>query len=133
MYKITLLIAVSLLVSCEEKIDSVKALEDEVMAIHDEIMPKMSDIHQSRKRLQIALENGADSIQVFNLLKTLDAADEGMMVWMNEYKQMTEEVKKEIKKAYLEEEKIKILSVKENMLKSISQVETFVDKVPDQK
>src|SRR5690606_40825126 len=61
-----------LFAACTNKPGTLQIMEQEVMDIHDEVMPKMSDIHKSRKQLQIALENGADSMHVFTLLRDLE-------------------------------------------------------------
>lgn len=115
--------------SCDEKLNEVQLLEIEVMAIHDEVMPKMSDIHQSRKQLQIVLEAGADSTMVFSLLQNLDYADEAMMVWMNDYKPLSADVEDDIKKIFFEEEKVKIINVRDKISGSIDKVNAFVDPI----
>lgn len=53
------------------------------MSVHDEVMPKMSDINKLRrklKKLDLTDEN------VISLVAKLEAADDGMMDWMQAFK-----------------------------------------------
>lgn len=125
MDKILTFVFFCLFAACTNKPSPVEMLEKDVMQIHDDVMPKMADIHQSRKRLQIALEQGADSTQVFDLLRDLDEADEAMMVWMNEYQPLRENVEESIKISYFKNEKTKIEHVEELISNSISAVDSF--------
>ena len=61
---------------------------DEVMKIHDEMMPKMGEISNKRKKLELL----ADSITLLSQKKLyleksrqLDSAFKSMMVWMREF------------------------------------------------
>lgn len=132
MYKIITVVVMIFMMSCDEKTSEVELLEKEVMAIHDDVMPKISDIHQSKKRLEIVLKNGGDSTTVFSLLKKLDDADETMMVWMNEYKPLASDVEESLKKVFFEEEKVKIMNVRDKILTSIEQVNTYADSFTNQ-
>jgi hypothetical protein len=122
--KYYLLICLAILMSCKEEQVASKDLEMQVMDIHDEVMPKMSNIQSAKKELEMALKNGADSTKVFELLGELDAADEAMMVWMDEYTVPDGSTEDE-KVTYLNVELARIKEVKDKMLNSIKNVSTF--------
>jgi ABC-type oligopeptide transport system substrate-binding subunit len=114
-----------LLTSCNPDVSKSQALEEQVMNVHDEVMPKMTDLQSSKKELEMALANGADSTKVFEYLTQLDEADEAMMVWMDEYESPAEDLKEEEKLTYLNLELSRIKDVKDKMLKVIKDVSTF--------
>lgn len=119
------LIILSMLSACGEKKASIQDLHTEVMEIHDAVMPRMTDLHSSRKELEMALKQGADSTTVFDLLQRLDDADESMMVWMDEFKMPAEEADEQLKMDYLYSEKKRIAEVKKKIEESISEVSSF--------
>ena len=68
-------------------------LWDEMMVIHDEVMPKMSDISRIRRHLNAYLKSHPDlmneqKMNIENAIVYLDKGDEGMMLWMNNLKQL---------------------------------------------
>lgn len=117
-------------------------LETEVLAIHDEVMPKQEDIvglkSQLNKKVQgiDSLQNvGVSSntlaeqrIQAVDLNQKLADADKLMMDWMHEYRGDSAK-KLDPKQAisYFEQEKEKILVVKQATLKSIQEAKTFLE------
>lgn len=123
--KLMSLVLVVLMISCGEKKTSIQDLHSEVMEIHDSVMPKMTDLHSSRKELEIALKQGADSTMVFNLLQHVDEADEMMMVWMDEFKMPAEDAEEQLKMDYLFSEKKRISEIKDKIEKSIADVSAF--------
>jgi len=80
---VTILITVLTLASCGHKGDKNDPDYKKVMAIHDEVMPKMSTIHKLKKKLRKL--GDVSSPKVLQMLKDLDDADEGMMVWMSDF------------------------------------------------
>ncbi|MBP7644554.1 MAG: hypothetical protein KA767_14530 [Saprospiraceae bacterium] len=114
--------------SCKSKENKVQDLHTEVMEIHDEVMPKMTNLHSSRKELEIALKQGADSIKVFELLEKVDAADEAMMVWMDEFDMPDSTVDEAIVLDYLQAEKVRILKVKTDIESCVGSVSEFAAK-----
>jgi 6-phosphogluconolactonase/glucosamine-6-phosphate isomerase/deaminase len=114
-----------LITACNPDVSKSQALEEQVMNVHDEVMPKMTDLQSSKKELEMALANGADSTKVFEYLNQLDEADEAMMVWMDEYESPAEDTKEEEKLTYLNLELSRIKDVKDKMLKVIKDVSTF--------
>ena len=101
---------------------------DAMMVTHDEVMPKMSDINRVNNELQEwAVANketiaGRDLERITVSLKELNAADDGMMNWMNALQQLDglrAEKKHEEIMTYLEEQTQIITKVKGQMLSSI--------------
>lgn len=101
---------------------------DAMMVVHDEVMPKMSDINRTNNELQewaVAnkekMANG-DLERIAVSLKDLNAADDGMMNWMNALQQLdglrAEKNHQEIMN-YLQEQTKIITKVKTDMLSSI--------------
>lgn len=115
------------LFSCEnqEKLE-VQTLFKSVMEVHDGVMPKMDNIHEARKVLKDKLST-ADSTEVFALLEKLDAADEAMMVWMEDFNSSFETMPIQEQKKYLELEKEKITKVRDMMLGSLEETQKWVD------
>ncbi|MBK9253877.1 MAG: hypothetical protein IPM42_00165 [Saprospiraceae bacterium] len=89
-----------------------------VMEIHDAVMPEMATIHSLKRQLKsLELKTAEDSASVYQQIKQLDDADEGMMSWMAEFKVPDDKAKKE---NYLNNEKIKIQKVSDDMISAIS-------------
>jgi hypothetical protein len=99
-------------------------LYDDVMDIHDEVMPKMDDIYKLKEELKNKLTdvpNMADEKkrEIETIISRLDAASEGMMVWMRNFDPLPDSLGEEKARKYLEEQKEKVTTVKEDMLKAI--------------
>lgn len=103
----------------------VQTLFQSVMEVHDGVMPKMDNIHEARKTLKEKLGT-ADSTEVFALLEKLDAADEAMMVWMEDFNSSFETMPIQEQKKYLELEMQKITKVKELMMGSLEETQKWV-------
>lgn len=103
-----------------------KALYDEVMGVHNEVMPKMDDIFRMKEKLKnrIATEQDMKDDQkkiIESTILKLDSAGEGMMVWMRQFNPPPDSTGEEAAKAYLEEEKVKVQKVKEDILQAIEE------------
>ena len=119
------LLFVVLLFSCgPSQQEELQTLKDEVIAIHDEVMPKMGELRKTR----MALEALADSVIVSDSVRAqslsafasdIAAANEGMMQWMRNFEPEFEGTNEEIK-AYLEEQKIAVTKVKDDMNASLA-------------
>ena len=118
--------------------DAENALHDEVMDIHDEVMPKMSDINRLYRELNDYAEANADNItpemagRIENTLRELEQADDGMMGWMNSYRQLDalrETMDHEGIMNYLNEEKENIQKVSDQMRSSISNGQTLKEEL----
>src|SRR5688500_4839124 len=65
-------------------------LYDDVMDIHDEVMPKMDDIYKLKEKLKNQLTDAPNMAEekrreIETIISRLDAASEGMMVWMRNF------------------------------------------------
>ncbi|MEP1094420.1 MAG: hypothetical protein ABJG78_04890 [Cyclobacteriaceae bacterium] len=121
-----LIIPFIFLLSCQggkkEEVD-LKALKDEVFELHDEVMPMMGDLRRVRKSLMLQ----ADSIQGTNaeraatltgVSEELNAANEGMMVWMRNFDPNFDGSDEEVLK-YLTAQKTSIEVVNKNMKETL--------------
>lgn len=104
--------------SCERK-GNVE-LYNEVMAIHDEVMPKMNDIHRYKKEFQKELAdtintNETRRAELQSIIEKLDAAGDGMMVWMRQFEPVPDSEGEDKAREYLESEKKKVSKVKDDM------------------
>ncbi|MEP5611079.1 MAG: hypothetical protein ABJP45_02460 [Cyclobacteriaceae bacterium] len=115
----------------EEKVVSLKALKDEVFELHDEVMPMMGDLRRVRKSLMLQV----DSIQEINAEKgatltgvadELNAANEGMMVWMRNFDPNFDGSDEEVLK-YLTAQKSSIEEVNRNMKETLKKGQELLD------
>lgn len=127
------LLLIALVVACgpSEKKDELKALKDEVMTIHDEVMPKMGELRKTR----MALEAMADSVmatdstnaQMYSKLAAdISNANEGMMQWMRAFELDYEGTDEEVK-TYMEEQKVAIEKVRDDMNNSLAKGKEVLD------
>jgi predicted RNase H-like nuclease (RuvC/YqgF family) len=143
-YSLLNLLFLTFLASCgkEAKKDKVSELEAEVMTIHDEVMPQMDEImtlksQLSKKILSMdSLQNEGISsntiaerrIKAVDLNQKLNESDKLMMSWMHAYRgDSAKKLKPESAVAYFEQEKEKILQVKQVTLKSIQEAQSFLE------
>lgn len=111
--------------ACKERI----GLEKEVMDIHDEVMPRLGELNRDRKVLQGILQVADDEItkeELLNAIADLEAAEEGMMVWMSEWSVPKTEPDKTI---YLKAEMVRIQKVKDDMLNGMSNAKLLATKL----
>lgn len=111
------------------------ALRDKVYTVHDAAMPKMSELHRLKKQLrklpkETVAEGSEAQKKVANVMDMLEKADNGMMSWMNAFKEpaklrksMTHE---EIMK-YLVEEETTITNVNTEMDLSMDAARKLLD------
>ncbi len=125
------LIAVVVCWACESK--NVQ-LKEEVIAIHDEVMPRMGQLKSLQKDLnqkadQLASEDSvAQSVLIQHLRKTavdLDAAYEGMFVWMRQFEPEQGEMTDDEFNAYLQEQKTLVEKVKLDINNSLDKAEAL--------
>lgn len=124
-----LLIAVVLCLACESK--NVQ-LKEEVIAIHDEVMPHMGKLKSLQKDLleradQLALEDSVAQNEVIEQFRNtsveLDAAYEGMFVWMRQFEPEQGEMTDDEFNAYLQEQKTLVEKVKLDINNSLEKAE----------
>jgi hypothetical protein len=103
-----------------------QGLYDEVMKVHDEVMPKMDDIYKLKEQLKKQLEATPALVdekktELQHTILELDSASEGMMVWMRNFNPIPDSLGEEKARQYLEEQKVKVNKVKEDMLQAIEE------------
>jgi hypothetical protein len=101
-----------------------QVLYNEVMKIHDEVMPKMDDIHRLKMSIREKIEKNpnlpqTERIKLDAMYAKLDSANDGMMVWMRQFRPLPDSVGEEKAKAYLENEMERVKKVRERMLTAI--------------
>jgi hypothetical protein len=110
-----------------DKKETNEILKQEVISIHDEVMPKMDELKKLKKEVLQKAENlksdtTANSSQIENLNKIaldLDAAFEGMFVWMRQFRSTYDEMAPEEVEAYLLDQKRKVQEVNDQIKSSI--------------
>jgi len=119
------------------QVDSLKA---QVMAVHDSVMPKMDDIMAYRMATQRRIKqldslskinkagnNQMQQQQLDSLLYQLDTADEAMMQWMQQFDGQMKAKTGSEKIVYLQNEKVRIDSVRNLMLGSIDRARKLLN------
>jgi uncharacterized protein YukE len=103
-----------------------------MMEVHDAVMPKMAEMNRVSRELKALAEGLEDKTQlelINNAVENLEAASEGMMVWMGELQQLKklrEEKSHEEIMDYLNAETEEITQVQEDMLSSLEQGQTLL-------
>ena len=125
----------NLLSSCKEVTQTAKEQTQmqKVIAIHDEVMPKMGTINT----LIVELKSTPDSINGDQLaaIKKLEASHNAMMDWMSTFSTRftTEEIinqkaLSEEKQQWLDEEELKVRTLKKQINSSIKSAEKILEK-----
>ncbi|MBK8620843.1 MAG: hypothetical protein IPN79_03545 [Saprospiraceae bacterium] len=121
------------IISCQEKpkkdeteqnIKNENPLYMEVMAIHDAVMPEMGTIHAYKKELKILKNSFAGENKILDAIQQLNKADDGMMDWMAAFKVPEN---KDSTDLYLQNEKIKIQKVSDDMYASMAAAKKLID------
>lgn len=113
-----------LLIACSPSKKSTADHKAEVMKIHDDSMEKMGEIRQAAFSLEDLAKTHMDSTAILKIVSELEAADEGMMEWMANYKEPEE---KDME-SFLAAEKVKIQEVANNIYKSLENAQKYIDK-----
>jgi len=122
-------IAIALCWACES--ENVQ-LKEEVIAIHDEVMPHMGTLKSLQKGLldradQLASEDSIAQEQLIEQLRStaveLEAAYEGMFVWMRQFEPDQGEMTEDEFTAYLEEQKVLVEKVKVDINNALEKTE----------
>ncbi|HMQ01198.1 MAG TPA: hypothetical protein PKC24_15565 [Cyclobacteriaceae bacterium] len=142
MKKILMVSSLLIAFSCGEKKQSnpEKTLEEtqaetrdqlyqDVMDVHDEVMPRMGEINRLKRELEEKLsgllagdqsQNAALIEKISQKIKDLEAAGNGMMVWMRQFDVLPDSLGHAKVMEGLEAEMVKIKKVKDDMLNAIS-------------
>ncbi len=112
----------------ENQEGSNQQLYDEVMSVHDEVMPRMDDLYKLKEQLKKQIASSPEMAEdqkkkIESIIIQLDSASEGMMVWMRNFDPLPDSLGEEKARTYLEEQKVKVTKVKEDMLKAIDEAQ----------
>jgi hypothetical protein len=115
---------------CGQETKDNQALYDEVMKVHDEVMPKMNDIYKLREQLKKQIADSAGLVEekekaIESAILKLDSSSESMMVWMRNFNPLPDSLGEEKAREYLEDQKVKVEKVKEDMLQAIEEAEAL--------
>lgn len=140
LFSLFTLIILALMACGPNKAEQEKKQEDElakqVLAVHDEVMPKMGELSKLRKQLkekvntwtETAVDAQAENIgKATQLIADLDAADAAMMDWMHTYNGGQGLYDHDAIMEYLNEEMVKITSVKEQMNNTMELAKSFLE------
>ncbi|MCS6981576.1 MAG: hypothetical protein NZM65_05195 [Flavobacteriales bacterium] len=112
-------------------------LRREVMSIHDEVMPRTEDLYRLRKKIQAVLDS-LDTLPLTDtllrhkarqLILMLRSADDSMMHWMHNYNGGAGLYDHMELMKYLNEEKQKILGVRQAIQEAIDSAQAFLNKL----
>ncbi len=131
-----------LLSGCNGDKEKVLELETEVLTLHDEVMPKQGEIMAlksklSRKIVRMdSLQNegitgnnlAEERMRAVDLNQKLNESDKLMMDWMHQYNgDSAKKLKPQQSLLYFENEKKKMIHVKEFTLKSIQDATSYLN------
>ncbi|GLR17407.1 hypothetical protein [Portibacter lacus] len=119
-YFIALLV---LVYACAPKSPSLEAQRAQVMKVHDDSMAEMGKIRSYVKKLEEKAKSSSDSTEILNIISELESAEEGMMLWMQDYKEPAEDKLE----SFYTSEKIKIQKVADAIYKSIENAQKHID------
>lgn len=107
----------------------IKELDSTVMQVHDRAMPLTGNIFKLKRDLKSLMNTVSDSTQ-YKILEDavldLEKADDAMMDWMHNFATPDSTVSFEDKKAYYEDELIKITEVEKLMINSTEQAQKLL-------
>ncbi len=107
---------------CAEQKPELEVMRANVMKIHDDSMEKMGEIRKAAFDLEDMATSHPDSTIIKQLIQDLEAADEGMMVWMSEYKEPDDESQLE---SFYAQEKGRIQKVADKIYKTLEDANEY--------
>lgn len=122
----------------EDPLQAEQAAWDKMMEAHDEVMPKMAALNRTGRELKSLAENTENKAakeQINQAVKKLEAASEGMMVWMGELQQLAELRKDKSHEeimAYLETEQAEIDQIGDEMTSSLEEGQQLLAELQEQ-
>lgn len=141
--KLSLLAALAFTSCSSGQTDDYSTIDAEILEIHDEVMPRLEDVNHYSEELRSKI-NQLDSLQqegvssstfaeqrlkATDILKKLQVADSLMWEWMRNYEADSAKAlpNSEDIARYFENEKAKILDVKEKTESSIREAQEFLE------
>ncbi len=118
----TLLLAVALFLpqGCHsKKADKIDGYS-EIMAIHDTVMPKMGEVHRTKRKLQKLAAHITDSLQLAQInysIGELEESDDLMQDWMHNWAEKSKGIDKKTPEyqQFLKEQKKSIINVSDRI------------------
>lgn len=126
--KISLVLTVFLMFSCDSKEKQIEQLKSEAIEIHDEVMPKLDNIMKLKKSLKTQAESASEEekAEIQELIISLEEANESMMNWMRNYDPQMKDMSEDEKVEAMKNQKASIQKTKEIMISSISDAEAYL-------
>jgi uncharacterized protein YdcH (DUF465 family) len=148
MIRILVLLIIVALIACNNAANDstpkpktqIDSLMDEVMEGHNAAMAKISKLHQTKSQIQQILDSISklpanpqkNSVRYKTLLdsafKRLTRADEAMDKWMNEFNMDSAANDFEKRIDYLQSEKIRVSTVKDEIINSLQNADSLIKK-----
>lgn len=104
-------------------------LMDEVMQVHDEMMPKLPQLNQlQQKMLEMArtTKKSSQKQQFTDVAKALGEAENAMFAWMEQFPSNLDSLPAENIKVILEEQKISVNRMKNQMLDALKKSDEVI-------
>jgi len=110
--------------------DPNKPLYDSVMAVHDLVMPRMDEMFKLSESLKDKIAKtpslpNDQKVMIQTAIDSLENANEGMMVWMRQFKPAEGSTDAAAARNYLNQEMVKVTKVKESMLSAIEKAKAL--------
>lgn len=119
----------------DEEIRSLRSIEKEVLNIHDEVMPKMSDLNNTRGKLIKYLDadgvNPEYAAMIPGTVQQLEAADSLMWDWMHNYGRPDYDENLDSARIYLDNELETVKHMKVVFLESMEQGHQLLNKLDE--
>lgn len=136
-FTLAILSLLLLTTGCGSEKKEQQALFGEVMQVHDEVMPKMDNLRGLAQELSqqsdllmadSLVDHSTELAEMKTLSDQLLNANEGMMVWMRNFKQIEEETPHDEVMQYLGEQRQLVQQVKDDMLNAKKDAEAYLSK-----
>jgi hypothetical protein len=118
----------------EEQLAQQEQKRQEIMAVHDAVMPEMSTLNRLSRTLKPLVQQDLSEDEkevLFDVLKRLEQADEGMMTWMGEFRNnldpLRDTMSHEAVMNYLQAEELKIAEVDQQIRSSMQAARELVE------
>jgi hypothetical protein len=109
--------------------DKFKDLKEQIMASHDIAMAEMTTLSKLKKELKANWDTQEDTTTYHTMYIELQKPHDGMMTWMREFENVDEKDWTDAeKKAYLEEELVKVKRLEDQTLAVIQRTRTVLGK-----
>ncbi len=115
-----------LLTYCTQNEEKVVQLHKNLMMLHDEEMAQMDQIYRLKTLLQSVDTTKVNTQELLQLIRSLEKADESMMIWMRNYKEPVVSESHEKKEEYYLQEINKLQNTKSLMQSSMDSATKYL-------